>query len=269
MQKILFPTDFSENAAYALDYAVELINQIETAHLTIMHTFNLPSNVSTITSFEGHLQMDAESEMNQVVNRIQPMLAQGIVLQTVIKRGDAISSIGQLANAYDLVIMGTQGASGLKEIFLGSITNGVMKNTETPILAIPKNYTFKPLKNIVLSLDNKAVNDNKGVHFIKRLLKIFKADLMLFHTEEQAADKGFDRSVTKLFDNTGYAIDFNFSGNSIRESIEEMIVDYDIDLLCMVKRKRGFLESLFHNSITSKEVFHTTIPLLVLHDVGI
>lgn len=267
MKKLLFPTDFSDNAANALNYAIEIINCLETAYLTIIHTFTIPSNVGTIVALEGHFLASAESEMNRVLNRIQPLLAEGIVVETMIKQTDAVSTIANLANEYDLVIMGTQGASGLKEIFLGSITNEVIKRTKTPVLVIPETYQFKAINNIVFSVDNGAINDTKGISIIQQLLDKFNADLMLFHTEEQAADKGFDKSVTKLFDKAGYAIDFNFAGNSINESIEDMIVDYDIDLLCVVKRKRGFLATFFHQSITSKEVFYTKIPMLVLHDV--
>ncbi len=267
MQKILFPTDFSDNAANALNYAIEVINHLKSVHLTIIHTYIVPNNVNTLVPIEGHIQQDSESEMNRVINQIQPLLAEGIVLQTMIKRADTVSTIGTIANDYDLVIMGTQGASGLKEIFLGSTTNGVIKHTQTPVLVVPNEYHFKPFENIVLSVDNGPINDDKGVQLIKRFLQIFKADLMLFHTEENAADKGFDRSVTKLFDNAGYSIDFNFIDKNVNESIEEMVIDYDVDLLCLIRRKRGFLENLFHQSVTSKEVFHAMIPLLILHDV--
>lgn len=266
MKKILFPTDFSDNAAHALNYAIEIINRLESAHLTIIHTYILPHNVNTLVPIEGHIQQDAEVEMNRVVNRIKPLLAEGIILQTVIKRADGISTISKMANNCDFVIMGTQGASGLKEIFLGSTTNGVIKNTQTPVLVIPNEYRFKPFENIVLSVDNEGINDTKGIQLIKQFLKLFKADLMLFHTEQHAADKGFDRSVTKLFDNAGYSIDFNFIDKNVNESIEEMVIDYDVDLLCLVRRKRGFLENLFHKSVTSNEVFHSIVPLLILHD---
>ena len=267
MKKIIVPTDFSDNAANALNYTIEVINRLESAHLTIIHTYRVPNNVNTLVPIEGHMQQNAESEMNRVVNRIQPHLAEGIVLQTLIKRADAVSTIGKMANDYDLVIMGTQGASGLKEIFLGSTTNGVIKHTQTPVLVIPNEYRFKAIENIVLSLDNGTVTDGKGVQLIKQFLKLFKANLMLFHTEENAADKGFDRNVMELFDNPGYSIDFNFIQKNVNESIEEMVIDYEVDLLCLVRRKRGFLDNIFHQSTTSKAVFHAKIPLLVLHDV--
>lgn len=187
-----------------------MINRLASVvHLTIVHTYHLPTNTGTFISYEGHFLNDAEAEMNRVVNRIQPLLGKDIVLQTVIKRGDAVATIGEMGNEFDLVIMGTQGASGLKEIFLGSITNGILKKTTTPVLAIPEGYEFKSFKNVVLSVDNNRVKDEKGVQFMKKLLKAFKANLMLFHTEEQAADRGFDKSVIELFDNPGYSIDFN------------------------------------------------------------
>jgi len=153
MKKILFPTDFSDNAANALNYALKIINRFETAYLTILHVYDVPNNVSPLVLVDGHLKNSAESEMNRVVNRIQPLLAEGIVLQTEIKRGATVSTIVDLADDYDLAMMGTQGASGLKELFLGSVANGVIKNTKTPVLVIPKAYGFKPIKNIALSLD--------------------------------------------------------------------------------------------------------------------
>lgn len=267
MKKILFPTDFSDNAANALNYAIEIINSMESAHLTILHTCTFPMNAGTFIALQGHLQSNVKLEMNRVVNRVQPLLREGVVLETKIEIGDTVLTIGKIADDYDLVIMGTQGATGLKEIFLGSITNAIIKNTKTPVLAIPKNYHFIPFNHIAFSLDNEGIVDPKGIKCLRLLLKLFDADLMLFHTEEEAADKGIDQEVIEFFDQAAYSIDFNFQRNSVNESIQEMVKDYDIDLLVMIQRKRGFLESIFHQSVTTKEVFHSSIPILIFHDL--
>ena len=63
--------------------------------------------------------------------------------------------------------MGTQGASGLKEIFIGSVTNGgVIRNTHTPILAIPHDYEYRPVKTIIFAVDDdEAVSSPKCYSF--------------------------------------------------------------------------------------------------------
>lgn len=51
---------------------------------------------------------------------------------------------------------------------------------------------------------------------------------------------------------------------SINESINEFIRDHKSDLLCMIRREKGFFESIFKKSITKTQVYNTRIPLLVL-----
>lgn len=266
MITILFPTDFSDNAAKALDYAIPIVNQLK-GHITIVHASNISSTGGAFVSTANFILADAEKEMTRIVNQIKSRLTKGVTFDTIIKREATIPLLNQLSQKYDLVIMGTQGASGLKEIFIGSITNGVIKHTKTPVLTIPNNFEFKPIKNIVLSIDDRPISNGKVVQLLKKLVDSFKANLMLFHTEEKAADKGIDPSVNEYFGEVDYSIDFNFIEKGINESIEEMIIDYDVDLVCMIRRERSFFANFFHKSATSKEVFHSPIPLLVLHDI--
>ena len=265
MFKVLFPTDFSDNALKALDYATELVDLLS-AELTLVHTFSVPSSGGSFISIESHIRKDATVEMEKLVHRVKSRLRSEPKVEYTIRKADTVPLLVKMAGRYDLVIMGTQGASGLKEIFLGSITNAVLKRTTTPVLAIPNGYPYKPIKSVVLSMDNEPLNDQKGIQFIKELIRVTMADLMLFHTEQEAADKGIDPEVYKLFSKAGYSIDYNFSEQSINESLSEMVVDYNVDLLCLVRRNRGLFANIFHSSVTSREAFHTSIPLLVLHD---
>ena len=264
MKKILFPTDFSDRAACALDVVVELANRLKHVQLTLYHAYMDSVYAPVNTSY---LEQEVAKEMNRTYNRIRPKLVNCVELETIVECANTIPAICRFAEQFDLVAMGTQGSTGRQEVFLGSVTNGVVKKTQTPVLVFPNQHTFKSIENIVLALDNESVSDPKGVEWINTLRRLFDADLMLFHTEEKAFDRGIDEHVMQLFDEPSFTIDYNFIGKSVSESLQDMVTDYDVDLLCMVRRKRGLLANLFRLSQTSVEVFRTKIPLLILHDV--
>jgi len=171
-----------------------------------------------------------------------------------------------MSTNYDLVIMGTQGASGFEEIFLGSVTNAIIKRTTTPILVIPSGLRYKSIKNVVLSLDSQPVEGATTLVPVQELLSEFKADLLLFHADKNMLDKGIDKTTYELLGTTEYTIDYTISEDNINKVIKEMVNDYAIDVLVMIRRERTWWKNLFHESVTSKEVFHAPVPVLILHE---
>ena len=264
MKNILFPTDFSQCSLNALDFALGVVNQLR-GQLTIVHAYHLPylSTDALAVSFKK----EVEARIKILIKRIQPDLAKDVTVNFLVRQAAVIPFLSCLSKSFDLVVMSTKGASGLKEVFVGTITNGLIKNTQTPVLVIPKGYAYKPFKNIVLSLDDRPISEAKVVETIKDLANNFNAELTLFHTEETPVDKGINEHVLTYFGRIGYSIDYNFIYKSINESIAEMAVDYEVDLVGLIRRERGLLSALFHSSVTSKEVFHSRIPLLILHDI--
>ena len=71
---------------------------------------------------------------------------------------------------------------------------------------------------------------------------------------------------TKALNGSKFAFHYDWNGNSLNESIDQFVEKENADLLCMIRRKRGFWENLFHNSQTSREALHSPIPLLILQE---
>jgi nucleotide-binding universal stress UspA family protein len=267
MNKLLVPTDFSDNARNALPYVIDIANLFG-AEITLLHTYRVYSTTGMFISVESYLKEDAAREMLQLVRYIERRLENGASIETRIIRGDAVPIITKVAekDAFDLIIMGTQGASGLKEIFLGSVTNGVSQQTQTPLLAIPSDFSYRPIEKIVWAIDEQGVSYAKVVAPLIKLAKKLDARLAVYHKDTGSADRGIDPTVEIFLEGIDYSFHYELDTDNINESINAFVADYRADLLCMIKRKLGLLEKIFHSSHTSKEVFDSPVPLLILHD---
>jgi nucleotide-binding universal stress UspA family protein len=266
MKNLLVPTDFSENAACALDYAVDIANRFS-AHITVLHAYHLVSSETVMVSVESIMKDDAEAEMAALTDKLRSRLNSGAGVEGKVVRGDAISAIARNAAALnaDLIIMGTQGASGLKEIFSGSTANGVITHATVPVLAIPAGYEFKTIDNIIFAVDEGGLSMPEQIKALVQIAKGFNAKIRVFHKDTGESDKGIDPGIEALLGGVDHSLHYELNAEDIHKSLSEFAVDYQADLLCMIRRKRSFMESIFHQSATKREVFQIKIPMLVLH----
>lgn len=267
MKKILVPTDFSDNARNALRYAIQLA-QLFNSQIILLHTFSTSSRADMLVSMEKIMRKDAENEMELLTKEIPD----DVRWKSEIQQGETIHNIAVYAerNEIDLIVMGTKGASGLEKVFIGSVTGGVMRQTSTPLLAIPKDYAYQPLEKIVLAIASLQLADpEKVVAPLKALAKKYKATVLIYHHDESNSEVPDEvMGAVEWLEGIPVNITFDQDDDHINESISEFVTDSGADLLCMVRRKRktiGFFERLFQESSTLTQVFHTEVPLLIMH----
>jgi universal stress protein A len=144
IRSILVPVDFSENSRRALDYASSLASRYGAA-IDVIHVYSvpefLPPDTLGVTGYPTSelvalVQGNAETELTKLTEeaarngisirrtRAEP----GIPAQVIL---DAIKQDG-----YDLVVMGTQGRSGLAHVLLGSVAERVVRHADCPVLTV-------------------------------------------------------------------------------------------------------------------------------------
>lgn len=139
-RKILVPIDFSDSAAAALDYAVELAASVgATVHL--VHFYSLP-----VLPFEApypvpyeHLASSLASESQKgLANLVLKHRRPGVEISASARLGDARSGIQEAIAEVgaDLVCMGTHGRRGLSHLFFGSVAEYTVRVSSVPTLAI-------------------------------------------------------------------------------------------------------------------------------------
>lgn len=133
---ILFPTDGSETAAAALDYALLVAD----VHGATLHLLNVAdTNRDSVTQVRGEVVDALETEGERVVSEAADRAADsGVPVETTVLQGDPSSIIADYAGKYgvDLVVMATHGRRGLERFLLGSVTERVINGTDVPVLAV-------------------------------------------------------------------------------------------------------------------------------------
>ncbi len=265
MKKILFPTDFSKNAENALHYVVELANRFG-SEITLLHTYRVYSATGSFVSVEKHIKEDAADNMLELMNKVEPKLKNGASLVSKIVKGDIVSMIASVSEDgdYDLIVMGTQGASGLEEVFIGSTTNGVMKRTDVPVLAIPSGFAYRPIETIALAIDEEEDFGVEVLNPVLDLAKNYSAMVRVYHKDDN--QDGLNTTIDAYLEDVERTYHYDLAIDDLNGSLSDFVQEQNADMLCMIRHKRGFLEGIFHESATTKKVFNSKVPLLVLQD---
>ena len=278
MKQILFPTDFSEAANTAFVYALRFADSFN-AELVVLHVYDLPI-VETPPMPESTAEIFDIVEMNQFesfreqlpeLHQIAERKGLGHVrLRNMLLYGDLIYNINKVCNdeEIDMIVMGTRGASGLKETFLGSATASVMANAKVPVLGIPADAEYHPIKNIVFTTQYKD-KDNHALRHTLEIARKFGAAAHCLYIKGDEDPEDIEERINewKIFYKDEMLDFYNIDGSGdLEQTIFDFIEKHKVDLLVMRTHRRGFFEGLFHRSLTKKLAYHTKVPLLVFHE---
>ena len=267
MKKILIPTDFSENANNALRYAINIANYFE-AEVHLIHVYEVRASTGAFQSVGEYIREDAERDLSDNIRSVKNNVLGRTVLKGRAIQGITVDVVCSIATheKMDLIVMGTQGASGLKEVFLGSKTAGVMKRTSVPILAVPNKFTYRPIKDIIFPVDSGIVADEQVMEPLLRIAKAYKSQVKVLHLETQKVVAGYDPGIEYFLKDIEHSFHTVSGSKDINGMINLFVVEENADMICMIRRERSFWENVFHRSATAKEIFDSPVPLLVLHD---
>lgn len=267
MKHIVVPTDFSKYAACALDYAIHIANQMDESIIHLVHVYSVPGATGLRAEAHQFLRRQIDEAMEAIKSKVGSSLFKQTKMKMRAIEGFPIETITNYANALeaDYVVMGTQGLTGLKSIFLGSNTVGVMKQCKRPIIVVPETTKYRGFKNIALALDQDVISNSDVLEPLVTLGKQFNSKIKVMHVEPvktlATVDAGVDIYLSD-FQPTFYFVE----DQDINRGINRFVEVQHIDLLCMVQRQRSFLHRLLFESVTKIEAFNSPVPLLVLHD---
>jgi nucleotide-binding universal stress UspA family protein len=262
MDKILFPTDFSNNALNALDYALEFANVFK-SKLVMIHAVNVPSKVGTFTVLERKMVEDAEKELENWVARAKNKLHNPDALVAKVVKGNVLERIETVAKQFDcdLILVSAKGEGDADDKYLGRISAGLVKKTNIPILIVPIVYRFRPIKSIVFSIKFKRVSSPKVVEPLIKIATKFDAAVSVLHVKTPDFDPSRDENL--FLDELPHKL-YNLEGNFIFDTTKAFIEDHPIDMLVAIRRKRGFFKNIIFNNGTKKKTFNSEVPFLVL-----
>ncbi|MEM6718954.1 MAG: universal stress protein [Bacteroidota bacterium] len=276
MKKILLPTDFSENSLNAIRYAVQLFKD-QKCNFILLNTYT-PVIYHVQYMEVGAAQfglMDALKEKSQ--NRLKS------VQETIEKEFpnpnhifSRISAFNMLIseiellyeeNTMEMIIMGTQGASGIKEVLFGSNMIHVLKNCKCPLLAVPSDYKFETPHELLFPSDYGINFEERHVAEIKNIASLCSARVNILHvthadelTETQEANREKLATHFEGVSNLFHTVNHHDIGTAISEFQSQSRINF----LAMLNNKHSFFENLFFGSKVKYIGLHLKTPFLVI-----
>ena len=276
MKKILFPTDFSHVSNNAFIYALKLADSIN-AEIITMHVYHLPQanyinvseylheiyDVTELSNFENY------KDEVPVLRRIaEENNLDHVKISHVLILGNLIQEIQKITKHefIDFIVMGTKGATGLKETFLGTVAIKVMNDVKAVVLAIPEHCKYEPIKNL-LFITEYHVDDTQSFLKVKALAKVFQAhiDCLRVKPQNREDDNNNMRNWEELIDNQNIKL-HSVTGNDAEGIILNFIDSHKINMIAMHVHHKNFFEKLFEISLSKKLAFHINIPILAIHE---
>lgn len=271
MKTIILPTDFSESARNAALYAFEIFGKNNCRFLLVNCWQESYPFIDSLITISDILKEESEKSLHLERDFLQNTHP-GIKIETQSLFGELTHVILTLIEKEkaDLIIMGTKGANGLKEVLVGSNTADIIQNVTCPVIAVPLSTTFVKPCRIVFTTDLGNINN---VRLITPLLDIAKKyhstvlilNLMKEKEKKLSGNAHQGMNLHQFMHNIEYET-IDFENVDAQSAIEKLVETKKPDLLAILTKKQSFWKNILRSGMARNLVHHTNIPLLTMHD---
>lgn len=272
MKNILFPTDFSKNANHALEYALTIAKDFG-ATLYIINTYQLPYSqaVPTTQKLLSALKESSITELKDYVIQITSR-KEFNDLNIIYKayEGNLINVVTDLENEinFDLIVLGTKGASGIKEILIGSNAEQVVFHAKTSVYVIPENASTFSFEKVALAVDLAPINNKSIFNSFLLMCKKYHTKIELITIENTNTEKNKPietKELSSIFGNLPLAFHKAFD-TDVLTGLNHFVEQEKPTTLAAISRKHTFFETLFSKTLTDKLACRSKIPIFVIKE---
>lgn len=273
MKTILIPTDFSDNATNAIDYAANFFQNLPCKFI-LMNSFHIPVTAMEVIP-DDYMNSFKEASQKGLDLAMAGMLSLELHPESTVETRSvfgtlsyAITAISEI-NHVDYIVMGTKGASGLSEILMGSNTATTISQVDCPVICVPEKGYFRALPKLLFAADLDVIEDETVLDPIIEFAELHQMELLILHVKvDDKVPAGFSNATN------GFELHSYFGGikhefhetfnKDIESGIQEFAKENHVEMIVTLKRKHPIWQRLFNRSISKKMAFHTETPLLVL-----
>ena len=260
MKNILVPVGSSKNAVSHLQYAVDFASAFK-AKLFVVQTYNVFTKAGTMIKVDQILERESYHFLNGLVDQIDTKDVE--VIPKVLK-GDLLDALDLACKTadIDLIIIDPKTNSEDETLYLGKTSGKIVKQTQVPTLIVPKGYKFKPISHILMAVKSAIIKKEGVLKPLEDIKENFNAIVDLLLVKTPYYNEGdFDlkeellalvRHITKTENATTF------------QGVLEHFREHNPDMLCVVRRKRGFFMKSWEKSTILKKDFHSSLPVLIL-----
>jgi nucleotide-binding universal stress UspA family protein len=261
MKTILVPVGSSKNAKSHLQYAVDFAKAFG-AKLYVIQIYNVYTKAGTMINVDSIIEKESKDFLD---NHIASIDTKGVDVVARTFKGKLVNTIDKVCDALnvDLIILEPRTNSIKDEVYLGRTSGKIIKQTQIPALIVPEGYAYKPISKILVALKSAIVKQESALYPLQSIKNQFNAivNLLLVKTAHHTeGDFEVDNELNELITTITFA-----ERPTTFQAVLEHYNSHNPDLLCVVRRKRGFFKKLWENNVILKKDFHSNnIPVLIL-----
>ena len=271
MSLIIAATDFSEASKNAVKYACDLALS-QNADVLVMHSYSFPVIFSDLPIPEpiDDVRASAEEGMGMLLTELTAAYPQ-LKISKYIVYGDIVDGIEEYIsnNGMPMLVVAGNGYSPENTVWLDSTLIAAFRNVKCPVLAIPMETEYAPVRKICFAYDNKYPGSEAALEHLKTITELLNAELHVLyaqpdvHTQDNELDVNHD--AKRILSSVDPLYHFYYE-KDINSAVGDFVAANQIDWLAVIPRRHPFFESLFHKSHTKELVNHIRIPIMALHE---
>lgn len=273
MKKIIVPIDFSEYSDYALETAAMLARK-NNAEILALHMLEMSE--AMLTKGENDMQMETVFFLKLAEKRFNEFLEkdylEGLKVTPIIKHFKVFSEVNEVAKEQgaDLVVMGSHGTSGIKEFFVGSNTEKVVRYSEIPVLVIKHNPILTEFDNVVFACDFSEESVAAYLN-AKRMFTSLNSKMHLIYvnlpSESFKSTAEMEAKVVNFLKKADGNLDSIKNVTYVNDySVEKGITNFSnllgADLIAIATHGRKGLAHFFEGSISEDLANHAALPVM-------
>ena len=274
MKHILVPTDFSDCAHAATTTAAEIAKQTG-SEIYLLHSFITSLDWDRIPKDKEANYPEVLKDINKAKNQLNQIAEsdtfKGIKTHVVFKFNYHANEIIQYSsdNKIDLIAMGSHGTTGIHELFIGSNTQKVVRQSPIPVLVIKQGQSISKMKNVILASTFKGYPDelvNKLIDFLGIFNPVIHL-LTIITPEKFKHSLDYQERMKKVKQNhASKTLTVNtYNAYSVEEGVLEYASYLDADLIAIGTHGSSAAKQLIRSSLAESIVNHSNIPVLSIN----
>lgn len=260
MKTILVPLGSSENAVNTLQYAIDFASEVK-ANIYVVQVFGSTKVTGSLRNIDDLIENRTKEEITALISKVD---VKNVDIKAITSKGKILDVIARASKELnvDLIIASANITSADASLYVGTITGGIVKRTELPTLIIPMNCTFKPFNNGLIGLRSGVIRKSDVLKPLEDLTTYFNTKFNLLHVITPHNNEE-DNVLHEDFKEIADAVTTSENA-TVFHGVLLHLNSITPDLICVIRRKRGFFAKLWEKNSIKKIDFESKVPLLVL-----
>jgi nucleotide-binding universal stress UspA family protein len=260
MKNILVPVGSSKNALSHLQYAIDFAKDFG-AKVHVVQVYNVYTKAGTMMKVDYILERECLEFLDGLVSQIN---TRGVEVETKILKGKLAPTLEDASESMniDLILIEPRTTSIKDEVFLGRTSGKIIKQTQIPALIVPEGYVYRPITRVLMAVKSALIKTENVLTPLQAIQDNFKSIVNLLLVKTPYYNEGdfkVNEALSSMVTNTTKT-----ENATTFQGVLEHFKSNDPDILCVVRRKRGFFTKKWEKNVILKRDFHSSRPVLVL-----